>query len=298
MREDHSGTLQGMIVSTPAASQQQHPFTTLGSLVWGRVGLRLLRFSNVFAIRDTRRGCAWQRVAGWCVASGVMVTSGLAVPRRSVLNGVRVWQGQRWSRLLHWPQGRSRYGEPQRCSKNRVCSEKAAVGLRWENLPWLTSRGPQNCRCSPGLWEAFGSGPGRLRRWDVSGVPSGRAAPARPADRPELPGSGESRGIPRAGMSRASKPGEQRAPRPGGLSDFLSLALFHRSGVKWQNCVHPQCPASPGSSVVFPQKKNEVFCYFFMASGKYAFCQKQPLDLNFEQHRIWSMYSVQPKRRL
>lgn len=35
-------------------------------------------------VRDT------QRVAGWCVASGVMVTSGLAVPRRSVLNGVSV----------------------------------------------------------------------------------------------------------------------------------------------------------------------------------------------------------------
>lgn len=56
MREDHSGTLQGMIVSTAATSQQQHPFTTLGSLVWGQVGLRLLRFSNVFATRDTRRG--------------------------------------------------------------------------------------------------------------------------------------------------------------------------------------------------------------------------------------------------
>lgn len=180
MRQDHFGTLQGMIVSSLATSQNRRPFTVLASLAWGPVGLSLRRFNSLCH----KRYCTWYM---WHAASCMLVLGlggdGDAWPRRAVqvsVNGLSVWYRQCWGRLLlllllpcmchvNKPWGFTMKHVDWRTETVTVNGKGAARAVFALERRQLRSA-EKTCPGSPATapetaaapW-AFGSGPGRLR---------------------------------------------------------------------------------------------------------------------------------------
>lgn len=169
-------------------------------------------------------------------------------------------------------------------SAEKTCPGSPAVAPRTAAAPRASGRHLALVRASCGA----GTGP--------SSVPSGRAAPARPADRPELPGSGESRGIPHAGMSRASKPGEQRAPGPGGPRDFLRLAVSPQRGQMAESRTSPM-PCFSQVFCLLPTKEKRGFLLFLYGIWQIRLLSETAFRFEL-QKTSYPVDVLQPKRRL